>query len=151
MRFCRILCLSLIAAVAVAIVSGQALALSAKDLVGTWTLLSLSGDPDGANLRGMLMFDANGRFIQVMVRSDPPRSSSTGHARAATASLGFYGTYSVAGTDLTRHIQASSAPDMTETDQKVSNLTLTGDELRWTNPSPPGSGPSTVVSWKRSP
>jgi len=38
---------------------------------------------------------------------------------------------------------------MVGSNQKLANLTLTGDELKWTNPAPPDGGQSIVVLWKR--
>ena|SRR5437899_8541692 len=61
---------SIVAVVVFAIAMGNADAQSAKDLVGTWTLVSISGDPDGANPRGMVTFDPGGRFVQVITRYD---------------------------------------------------------------------------------
>src|SRR5271166_1931099 len=148
---------SIVAVVVFAIAMGSAQAQSAKDLVGAWTLVSISGDPDGPNPRGMITFDAGSRFVQVITRSDVPKYTS-GKRNEGTAdeykatplgSLGFFGTYTVDGTNLTRHVGASSYPNMVGSDQKLANLTLTGDELKWTNPAPPDGGQSIVVLWKR--
>jgi hypothetical protein len=149
-------CLVLAAAV-IASCAGNALAQTANDLVGTWRLISISGDPDGVNPKGMVMFDSGGRFVQVVTRSDLPkyaeakRADGTPEEFKATAlgSLGFFGTYSVMGTNLIRHVDASSYANLVGTDQKLGNLTVSGDELKWTNPSAPGSGDSIVVTWKR--
>jgi hypothetical protein len=63
--------------------------------------------------------------------------------------LAFYGTYKVEGTTLVRHIEASSFPNWTGTDQKLLNTTVIGDELKWTNPAPSGGGGTIVVGWNR--
>ena len=124
---------------------------------GSLDAVSISGDPDGPNPRGRVTFDAGGRFVQVITRSDVPkytsgkRNEGTADEYEATAlgSLGFFGTYTVDGTNLTWHVEASSYPNMVGSDQKLANLTLTGDELKWTNPAPPVGGQSIVVLWKR--
>jgi hypothetical protein len=152
----RMLWFSMLAA-AVANSAGNAFAQAAKDLVGTWTLVSISGDPDGPNPKGMVMFDASGRFVQVVTRSDLPKYASSKRVEGtpeefkatALGSLGFFGTYSVNGTNLKRHVDASSYPNLIGTDQNLGNLILSGDELKWSNPSAPGSGDPIVVTWKR--
>jgi len=153
----RMLWFSALVAAAIASAAGNALAQTAKDLVGTWTLVSISGDPDGPNPKGMVMFDAGGRFVQVVTRSDLPKYAASKRVEGtpeefkatALGSLGFFGGYSVTGATLTRHIDASSYPNLIGTDQKLGNLMLSGDELKWTNPTPPDRSDPIVVTWKR--
>jgi Lipocalin-like domain len=67
-------------------------------------------------------------------------------------SLAYYGTYTMNGTDLVLHVEGSSFPNWTGTDQKRTNVTLTADQLTYTNPAPSvGPGTSTVLVWKRAP
>jgi hypothetical protein len=121
------------------LVVGTAQAQSTTDLVGTWTLVSVSGDPDGPNPKGILMFDAAGRFAQQIVRSDVPKYATAARSQAtaeeykptALGSLAFFGTYSVSGTELTRNIETSSWPNQTGTVQKLSNLTVADASQRW--------------------
>ena len=56
--------------------------------------------------------------------------------------LCFFGTYSVSEAEhaLNLHIESSSFPNWNGTDQKRFQ-TLTGDELKWTNPAPRAAGP----------
>jgi hypothetical protein len=154
----RVLWFTVIAAASIVSSAGNALAQTAKDLLGTWTLVSISGDPDGPSPKGMLMFDAGGRFIQLITRSDVPKYASGKRAEGTAeefkatvlGSLGFFGTYSVTGTNLMRHVDASSYPNLVGTDQNLSNLTLSGDDLKWSNASPLGvAGDPIVVTWKR--
>jgi hypothetical protein len=51
-----------------ALASSGAAAQTAKDLVGTWTLDSAGGF--GPNPKGYVMFDANGHFGALLMRSD---------------------------------------------------------------------------------
>ena len=46
--------------------TNQAAAQSAKDLVGAWTLVS--ADAFGANPRGTVIFEPNGRFAAMLMR-----------------------------------------------------------------------------------
>src|SRR6266852_4428342 len=59
-----------ITSMGLALAAGDAVAQSAKDLVGTWTVVSAPGI--GPNPMGMVMFDANGRFLQLLLRPDLP-------------------------------------------------------------------------------
>jgi len=64
-------------------------------------------------------------------------------------SLAYFGTYSVSGTDLLLHIEGSTFPNWTGSDQKRINLAITGDELKYVQPTPSGGGPAAPVAWKR--
>ena len=62
----------------------EVVAQTAKDLVGTWTLVSITLEQDGkktemygANPQGQVIFDPNGRFSIVLIRSDVPKFAST--------------------------------------------------------------------------
>ena len=63
--------------------------------------------------------------------------------------ISYFGTYSVSGTDLLFHIDGSSFPNWIGIDQKRSNITLTGDGLKWTQPTPSAGGTPVAVIWKR--
>ena len=53
------------------------------------------------------------------------------------------------GSDLILRIEHSSFPNWTGTEQKRTNLTLTGDELKYTNNAPSVGGPPAVLAWRR--
>ena len=59
MRRRSLICLSAFTAVGLAFGSSIAVAQSAKDLVGTWTIVS--AEAFGPNPKGVLIFDTNGR------------------------------------------------------------------------------------------
>jgi Lipocalin-like domain len=134
---------------------GAALAQSGKDLVGTWTLVS--ADTFGPNPKGALMFDANGHVSAHLMRSDLPKYASKNRGQGtpeeykATVQgmISYFGTYSLNGTDLLFHIEGSSFPNWNGTDQKRTNITITGDELKWTQPTPSAGGSPVAVVWKR--
>jgi hypothetical protein len=151
----NILRLSAITALGLVLAASNAVAQSTKDLAGTWTLVS--AEAFGPSPKGVLMFDANGHVSAQLMKSDLPkyaannRTQGTAEEYKATVQgfISYFGTYSVNGTDLIFHIEGSSYPNWTGTDQKRSSLTLSGDELKWTNPAPSAGGAPAVVVWKR--
>ena len=135
---------------------GTAVAQSAKDLVGTWTPVSV--EAFGPNPKGNLIFDANGRFSIQLLRADlkavaaNKRDKGTPEENTAIVhgSISYYGTYTMNGTELVLHVEASSFPNWTGTDQKRTNVTLTADQLTYTNPAPSvGPAAPTILVWKR--
>jgi Lipocalin-like domain len=140
----------------------------ASDLVGSWTLVSITLEKDGKktdfygpNPQGQLMYDATGHFSVIITRSDLPKFSSnnreTGTAEENKAivqgSLAYFGTYSVSETDktITSHVESSTFPNWNGADRKTS-LNISGDELSTHVISGPltsiGTGVAYVV-WKR--
>ena len=81
----------------------------AQQIVGTWTLVSSvdidsSGtrtDTWGPNPLGTYMFDSNGRFAQILLRSDLPKVANREQTTAEQAkavvlgSIAMFGTYAV--------------------------------------------------------
>ena len=127
---------------------------SLKDqLVGTWTLVSYEITPlngtkrQVANPKGILMFDAAGRYATFLVRGDRPKYRSAGAPTteeiAATVRdyfAGNFGTWSVNDADktLTRHYDGALNPNNAGTDVKAT-VSLSGDQLRLTTVSHGGS------------
>jgi hypothetical protein len=135
-----------------------------KQLVGSWALVSITNTlPDGKKTvgfganEGVMIFGADGKFIQALVRSDIPKFASnnrnTGspdeNQAVVQKSLVFFGTYTVNndGT-LMLHIQNSTFPNWNGTDQKRMITTLTATELKWHNPAATVGG-TTETDWKR--
>jgi hypothetical protein len=157
----NVLGLSAISALGLALSAGNTAAQSAKDLVGSWTPVSV--DAYGPNPKGSLIFEANGRYSLQLMRPDLPKFQSNNRTQGTPAeykitvegSLSHLGTYTVSGTDLIFHIEASTFPNWTGTEQKRINLSVTGDELKYTNLAPSGgyqylvpAGAAFVV-WRR--
>jgi hypothetical protein len=152
---------SAISALGLALSAGDAAAQSAKDLVGGWTPVSV--DAYGPNPKGYLIFEANGRYSLQLMRPDLPKYLSNNRLQGTPAeykitvegSLSHLGTYSVSGTDLIFHVEASTFPNWTGTDQKRINLSVTGDELKYTNLAPSGGyqylvpADARFVVWRR--
>ena len=137
---------------------------SLKDqLVGTWMLVSDEVTPlNGtkrqiANPKGILMFDAGGRYAYFLVRGDRPKYRSPGAPTteeiAATVrdyTGGNFGTWSVSEADktLTRHYDGALNPNNAGTDAKAT-VSLSGDELRLSTMSPGGSGTRADTVYRR--
>ena len=136
-----------------------------EQLVGTWTLVSNDiVAPDGTrrpnfgpNPKGILIIDANGRYAQIQLNPDRPkfkgstRSDGTPEEYKAVvqATVAMFGTWSVNEADKTinHHIEFHIFPNYDGTESKRS-ITLAGDELKASNPTPAGGGKSELV-WRR--
>jgi hypothetical protein len=144
--------------------AGEVCAQTAKDLVGTWTLVSVvteqggnKTDTYGPNPKGILMVDANGRYVITFARADLPKVASNNRTTATPeenkaiigGSLTHFGTVSVNAADktFTFKIETATFPNWDGTEQKRV-FTVTGDELTYTVPTASGGGTATVV-WKR--
>ena len=156
----HILGMSVIASLGCALLPGIVVAQSAKDLVGAWTVVSAAPSMSGPTPKGSLIFEANGRYSFQMMRSDLPKYASNNRTKGTPAeyqatvegSIAYFGTYSVNGTDLILHVEGSTFPNWNGTDQKRNNLSVTADELRFTNPVPSGGAAADSadpVIWKR--
>ena len=138
--------------------------LNKEQLVGSWTLVSINNtSPDGKKVQtygpndGALVFEANGRFVQVLVRSDLPKFASNNRSTGSPdenkaivqGSLTYYGTYTVNPDGMvTLRVDRSTFPNWNGTDQKRTITSLTADEMKWQVSAPSIGGASEVV-WKR--
>jgi Lipocalin-like domain len=133
---------------------GPALAESQNWLVGTWRVVSATQIENGQNRDyfgphplGQVKFDADGRFSNILLRSDLKRFRSnnrtTGtaeeNAEVVKGSIAYFGTYTLAGENLKMHIEASSFPNWTGTDQSRV-VHPSGDQFTWENAAGSGGG-----------
>src|SRR5438046_3101688 len=96
-----ILRVSVIAALGLLITAGHAVAQTAKDLVGTWTLVS--ADAFGQNPKGVVIFSADGHMAAVLMRADLPRYASNNRGQGTAAEhkatiegmISYFGKYSL--------------------------------------------------------
>lgn len=112
-----------------------ALAQSAADVVGTWTLVSSITERDGtrteqfgSGAKGMLTLDANGHFMLTIIGPNLPKFASnnraTGTAEENSAviskSIAMIGTYSVNPAEkmLTFKVDSATFPNWNGTEQK---------------------------------
>jgi hypothetical protein len=137
-----------------------------EQLIGTWTFVSAHDvkpdgsrvDPWGPNPKGAAMYDNNGRFTFMIMRSDLPKFTSNSRAQAtadegravAQGTIAYYGTYAVNEADktVTCHIEGSSYPNLTGGEQKRIVTSLTADELKYTNPATT-TGTKVEAVWRR--
>ena len=144
--------------------AGEVCAQAAKDLAGTWTLVSIVNeqggnrtDPFGPNPKGILAVDANGRYVIAIARAGLPKVASNNRTTATPeenkavvgGSIAHFGTLSVNAADktITLKIETATFPNWDGTEQKRA-FTLTGDKLQWMVPAASGGGTSTTV-WER--
>lgn len=142
---------------------GQQKALG-KQLVGAWTLVSTTtqaeggGDLWGQNPKSLLIFTDNGRYSLTIVRADVPKFAAKNRLKgtpeenraAVHGATTHFGKYSVneAEKTLTLQIEGSAYPNLAGTEQKRP-FSITGDELRYTNPAPSSGGAASQLIWKR--
>jgi len=151
----NILSLSAMTAFGLALLPGSAVAQqkTLKDqLVGAWTLVSnQTTAPDGTKLqsffgtdpKGILIFDASGRYAAVTGRPGRPKLKPSANLRKDTPAAEFgeaarafaanFGTWSVNEADKTliRKFQIALIPNNDSNETKAS-VSLAGDELRLT-------------------
>ena len=158
--------MSVMTAVGLAVAAGSAAgapkAINKRQLVGTWVLVSNTTTSPNARTfgpnDGVAIFEANGRFSLSLVRSDLPKIASnnrdTGtpdeNKAIVQGSIAYFGTYSVSEADgtVTLHIERSSFPNWNGTDQKRLIISLTANELKYTNPAASVGG-TAELAWKR--
>jgi len=157
----------LVSVLALALVAGSAVGapkakVGKRQLVGSWTLVSITPSSPTAQVYGpndgVVTFEADGRFVQALATADLPkyasnnRDSGTPEENKAIihGSLSFFGTYSLDEADgtLTLHVERGSFPNWNGTDQKRMITSLTANELKWHNPGASAGGTTETV-WKR--
>jgi Lipocalin-like domain len=144
--------------------AGAVFAQTTKDLAGTWTLVSNvteqgghKTDTYGPHPHGILMVDANGRYVIAFARADLPKIASNNRTTATPeenkaivgGSVTHFGTLSVNAADqtITFKIATATFPNWDGTEQQRP-FTVTGDELTYTVAAASGGGTATSV-WKR--
>jgi hypothetical protein len=135
-----------------------------EQLIGTWMLAAWEQRKgDGTKVQrygespvGIAFFDAGGRYINTVMRSERATYASgalwqgTAEENKATAdgTITYFGTYSVneADSSIAIHIDGSSFPNWNGVDQKRI-VAITGDQLTLTVRPP--TGEIVDVVWKR--
>jgi hypothetical protein len=135
-----------------------------QQLVGTWTFVSSTTKlPDGSplwgsNPKGLTIFTENGRFVDVIMRSDRAKFASNNRTQgtaeenkaAAQGTISVFGTYTVdeAKKSYTVYIEGSSYPNLEGTVQ-TRPFTISGDEFKFTNPAPTNGQPVSELTFRR--
>ena len=154
-----------VAALGLAMLPGGAVAQQKslkEQIVGAWSVVSWEQTlPDGtklqrfgANPKGINVFDANGRVFVMFVRPDLPRLASNNlstptpeEAKAIVGgSIAYYGTYTVdeAAKTVSLRLDATTFQNQLGMEQKRNIVSLTADELKYSNPTPTTGGQITV-------
>jgi hypothetical protein len=134
---------------------------AASRITGTWAWVSVETtradgsklQPFGPTPKGYVVFDASGHFAYLLSRAGrtkfagASREDGTAEENKATVqgTLAMSGTYSVSGSTLSFKVDASTYPNSEGTEQKRTIVTLTGDELRYSNAAPTNAGGGTAV------
>lgn len=153
--------LTVIACLGITIAS--AVAQTANDLVGTWSLqsdISVTSDgrklsPFGPNPKGIAIFDNTGHFAIVTSRPDLPKFASDNRMQGTVeenqaivrGSIAFFGTYSVTDGVIVQHIQGGTWPGWIGTDQKRTIAAFAKNEQTWTTV--PSFGGISELRWVR--
>jgi hypothetical protein len=143
----------------VAFAATSAAAQTAKDLVGTWTLVSTVAEQNGSKIDtlgpspiGTALFGSDGHYAVILFRRDLPkiasgrRTSETPDEALAIAegSVAHFGTYEVTGKTLVMHIESSTFTNWNGTEQRRP-FSLVGDELIYTSPGATGMSTETTM------
>src|SRR5215831_9390321 len=116
-----------------------------KELVGTWTIVSITQETDGKttdlfgpNPQGRRIIDADGHVFYMVTSGDLPKFASNNRAAGTPeenkavvqGSIAYFGTITVNEVDksYTYHIEVCSFPNWIGTDHK-STYTINEDEL----------------------
>jgi lipocalin-like protein len=130
-----------------------------EQLVGTWNLTTWERTaPDGSkapaaygsNPKGIAYFGADGRFFVFFTRGDMPRLSSNDRSKVTPeeakllvdGTIAYAGTYTLdeASKTIAYRIEVTSFPNQLGQEQKRVITSLTGDELKFTNPGATAGG-----------
>lgn len=120
-----------------------------KEVVGTWTLVSATTMRDGKkedffgpSPQGRVVFDEQGNYTLVMVRSDLPKFASDSRSKGSAdenaavvqGSIAHFGQYSYDEKEqtYTLHIKSCTFPNWNGASQ-TRRLTVNGDDLHWVN------------------
>lgn len=121
-----------------------------EQIVGTWTPVSQYVDQDskrlepfGANPKGMVVYDGNGRFVLVSQRATLPRFESNNRMAGSPeenkaivqGSIAYFGSYSVDEKEqkINIHYDGSTYPNWDGEDQ-VRLIAINGNELSIVSP-----------------
>jgi Lipocalin-like domain len=131
-------------------------------MVGTWTLVSLSGDgaasaPFGAEPKGRMTVDAEGHFSIIIRRADLPKIASNNRLTATGAegqtivqgSIAYFGTLTFGeAAEVTAHIEASTFANADGENQRRV-VTFRGDEMEYANYSSSFGASVARAVWRR--
>ncbi len=153
--------------VSLALAAGDAVAQSAKSLVGSWAIVSsetidASGKKTptfGPNPRGSLIFTPDGRYSLFIAQASLPKFAANSRLKGTadenkaivSGTITHVGKYTVDEKDksFTFHVESGTYPNWDGTAQKRS-FTVAGNELKYSNPAASSGAGSADLVWKRS-
>jgi hypothetical protein len=169
MNKAHIITWSTIAALALALLPSAAVSQEAslkQQLIGAWTLVSIiatdkagnKSDRRGPNPKGLLIFDASGKFSILTSRAELPnfainnvnQGTAEENKAVMTGMIANVGTWTVdeKTKTITTHIDAGSFPNLNGKTQTRVISSLTADELRYVNGASV-SGTVDEATWRR--
>lgn len=143
----------------------EVVAQSTNNIVGTWTLVSITNEkngqkvlPYGPNAKGSFILDGK-QFSLMVVRPDRAKFKSnsrlTGtpeeNQETVRGTIAYFGTYSVDAKDntlVTFHIEGGTFPNWDGAEQKRV-LKVTGNEMNYTNPTISTGAGIARLTWRR--
>ena len=160
----RILVLSLLTGTILA--AAPVRAGSPNKVLGTWRMVSAQIDPDGKNLsaygpapNSLLVFTADGHFIEVLTDSTVPKFASGARGQGTAAEnqaamaggIGFFGTYTLdANGELNGdRVEGSTFPNWVGDVRTRKELQLVVDGERLTETFLRPEGTRIIIEWQR--
>ena len=135
----------------------------AQQIQGSWILVSIYNELDGKKIdvfgpkpRGFMTFTPDGRLMYILMRASLPKFAANNRLKGTAeenqaviqgshATFGKYNVVGDKGQTVNLHIEGSTFPNWDGQDQKRV-MTVSGDELKITNPTPSfGGGKNYVV------
>jgi len=138
----------------------------AQQIQGSWVLVSIYNEQDGKktepfgpNPRGSWIMTPDGRFSMFFMRESLPKFASNSRMKGtaeenlavvqgSVASFGAYSVVSAKDQTVNLHMEGSTFPNWDGQDQKRL-ISVTGDEMKVTNPTPSIGGGTNYQVWKR--
>ena len=137
-----------------------------QQIQGSWTLVSIYNERDGKKTevfglkpRGSMILTPDGRFLMVLMNASLPKFASNIRTKGTTeenkavvqGSIAYFGSYKVANEKehmVNLRIEGSTFPNWDGQEQKRF-MTVIGDEMQYTNPTPAIGGGTNYIVWKR--
>ena len=128
-------------------------------LIGAWKLVEATqtdgGQPKeylGPKPLGQVIFEANGHFSDILIRSDVPKFKGNNRAQGSAeenaavvhGSIAYFGTYTLTGDTLKMHITGSTFPNWNDTEQ-TRTVRQQGDRLMWENAAASAGGQVVLI------
>ena len=135
---------------------GNAAALGAKSVAGTYTIVSVA--QFGANPRGQMILGRDGHYSIILARTTLPKVAASARDKGTAeenkaivgGSIAHFGKYTVDAKDktITFNVEASTFPNFDGSTFKRP-FKVSGDQLTYTNNVLSGGGAPQDVVWKR--